>query len=169
MRIHSARVPQIAAHIIDLLTSDGDVECESKKEVQLDIESVLNQYIRDEQAVSDRARDLLGMRNLPSTELGRMKHLVADDMKIKLGDDAVDYLLDQLVEMLMHSNNVEEVYAEDVVLRRKMREPLRQQIVEEEKLDGEVRERLKHVQEGSQLWEIEYRRMMEDIKRRKGI
>ena len=31
----------------------------------------------------------------------------------------------------MHSANVEEVYAEDYELRRKMREPLRKQLVED--------------------------------------
>ena len=78
-------------------------------------------------------------------------------------------LLDQLVEMLMHSNNVDEVFVEDYELRRRMREPLRRQVAEEEELAQEVRSRLKHVQEGTALWEVEYRRMMEDIKRRKGL
>jgi hypothetical protein len=32
-----------------------------------------------------------------------------------------------------------------------------------------VRGRLKHVKEGTSMWEIEYRRMMDDIKRRKGL
>ena len=98
-----------------------------------------------------------------------MKRLLADERKIKIGDDAIDYLLDQLVEMLMHSNNVDEVFAEDYELRRKMREPLRKQAAEEDALQEEVRGRLKHVQEGSALWEVEYKRMMEDIKRRKGL
>jgi hypothetical protein len=69
----------------------------------------------------------------------------------------------------MHSANVDEVFAEDVELRRKMREPLRRQAALEEELQAEVRGRLKHVKEGSTMWEIEYRRMMEEIKRRKGL
>jgi hypothetical protein len=69
----------------------------------------------------------------------------------------------------MHSANVAEVFAEDVVLRRKMREPLRREVTADTELEKEVRGRLKHVEEGSALWEIEYRRMMEDIKRRKGL
>ena len=69
----------------------------------------------------------------------------------------------------MHSANVDEVFAEDYELRRKMRDPLRKQLVEEEAFEQEVRGRLKHVQEGTGLWEVEYRRMMEDIKRRKGL
>ncbi|HLV21979.1 MAG TPA: DUF507 family protein [Polyangiaceae bacterium] len=169
MRLHSARVPQVAAEMVNSLVEGGDIETDSKAEVQADVESVLNQYIRDEQDVTEKARQLLASRGMAATELSRMRRLVADDRGIKVGDDAVDYLLDQLVEMLMHSNNVEEIYAEDVELRRKLREPLRAQAAAEQQLQAEVRGRLKHVQEGTSVWEVEYRRMMEDIKRRKGL
>jgi hypothetical protein len=169
MRLHAARLPQIASEMLKALVDANDIECESPEEVKKDIEAVLAQYVRDEQEISDRARDLAAQRGLPPTEAARMRRLVADERKVKIGDDAIDYLLDQLVEMLMHSNNVDEVFAEDYELRRKMREPLRKQAAEEEDLQQEVRGRLKHVQEGSALWEVEYRRMMEDIKRRKGL
>jgi uncharacterized protein len=169
MRLHAAKVPQIAAEMVQALVSAGDVEAESPDEVRLDIEAVLNQYIRDEQEISDRARDVAAQRGLPQTEVARLKKLVADERKVKIGDEAIDYLLDQLVEMLMHSNNVDEVFAEDYELRRKMRDPLRRQLVEEEALAQEVRGRLKHVQEGTALWEVEYRRVMDEIKRRKGL
>lgn len=155
--------------MVSLLTKDGSVETESPKEMQLDIEAVLNQYVRDEHEVSEKAKDMLAARNLPPTDLGKIKRLVADQRKLKLGDEAIDYLLDQLLEMLMHSNNVEEVFAEDYELRRRMREPLRRQLGEEEDLQKEVRAQLKHVEEGSALWEVEYRRMMEDMKCRKGL
>jgi uncharacterized protein len=169
MRLHSAKVPQIATEMVDALIKGGDIESEAPNEVKADIEAVLNQYIRDEQEVSDRAKDLLAARGMAQTELNRIKKLMADERKMKIGEDAIDYLLDQLVEMLMHSGNVEEVFAEDYVLRRKMREPLRKQVGEEQDLQAEVRERLKHVQEGTALWEVEYRRTLEDIKRRKGL
>ena len=169
MRIHAAKVSQIAAEMVSSLTKDGSVETESPKEMQLDIESVLNQYIRDEQEVSEKAKDMLAARSLPQSDLGKIKRLLADQRKLKLGDEAIDYLLDQLIEMLMHSNNVEKVFAEDYELRRRMREPLRRQLSDEEDLQKEVRAQLKHVEEGSALWEVEYRRMMEDMKRRKGI
>jgi len=169
MRLHSAKVPQIAAEMVDSLVKGGDIETESPNEVKADIEAVLSQYIRDEQEVSDRAKDLVAARGMPSAELNRVKKMMADERKMKIGEDAIDYLLDQLVEMLMHSGNVEEVFAEDYVLRRKMRDPLRKQLGEEQDLQAEVRERLKHVQEGTALWEVEYRRTLEDIKRRKGL
>jgi len=71
--------------------------------------------------------------------------------------------------MLLSSSNVEEVYVEDHELRRKLRIPLRKHEGAAAKLDLEVRGQMKHVEEGSALWEVEYQRMMEDIRRRKGM
>jgi uncharacterized protein len=169
MRLHSPKVPAIAAEMMKALVDAKDIETESPNEVKADIEAVLEQYIRDEQSATERAKDLLASRGLPQSEYQRIRKLVAEEKGIKIGEDAIDYLLDQLVEMMMHSSNVDEVFAEDYELRRKMRDPLRKQIVEEEAFEQEVRGRLKHVQEGTGLWEIEYRRMMDDIRRRKGL
>lgn len=169
MRLHSAKVPAIAAEILKGLLDAKDIETEAPAEVKADVEAVLEQYIRDEQAATERAKDLLASRGLPQTEFQRVRKLAAEEKGIKIGEDAIDYVLDQLVEMLMHSANVDEVYAEDYELRRKMREPLRRQVAEEQAFEQEVRGQLKHVQEGTGLWEIEYRRMMEDLRRRKGL
>lgn len=169
MRLHGPRVPQIAHEMVTALVKGKDIETESPNEVQADIEAVLTQYVQDEKNVQERARDMIAARGLSQNELPRIRKLVADEKHIKLGDDAIDYLLDQLVEMLMHSANVDEVFSEDYELRRKMRDPLRKQLAEEQALEAEVRGHLRHVQEGTGLWEVEYRRMMEDIKRRKGL
>ena len=169
MWLHRAKVPQIAGEMVRALRDSGDIECDSPREVQDDLESVLTQYLNDEQEIADRAKDLVASRGLPMTDLPRMRKLVAEQKHVRIGDEAIDYLLDQLIEILMHSSNVEEVYAEDHVLRLRMREPLRKQLAAEEKIEEEVRGRLKHVTEGSQMWEVEYRRMMEDIKRRRGL
>src|SRR5260221_1491559 len=167
--LHRARIPQVAAEMVRALAEGGDIECESPREVQADIEAVLSQYVSDDQEIADRAKDLVAARGMPQSELSRMKKLVAEQKHVKIGEEAIDYLLDQLVEILMHSSNVDEVFAQDHVLRLRMREPLRKQFAAEEQLEQEVRGRLKHVQEGTQVWAIEYRRMMDDIKRRKGL
>jgi hypothetical protein len=169
MRLYSAKIPKLAHEMVASLVDSGDIEVSSPKEVQLDVEAVLQQYAKDEQEVGERAKDVMAQRGLPQTELGRIRKLLADERKIKIGDDAIDYVLDQLIEMLMHSTNVEEIFSEDHVLRRKLREPLRKLDSEDEKLEAEVRAQLRHVQEGSSKWEVEYRRMMEEIKRRKGL
>jgi hypothetical protein len=169
MWLHRARIPQIASDMVRALVEGGDIESESPREVQADIEAVLNQYVADDQDINERARELVATRGMPQSELGRMKKLVAEQKHVKIGEEAIDYLLDQLIEILMHSSNVDEVFAQDHVLRLRMREPLRKQFAAEDALEQEVRGRLKHVQEGTQVWEVEYRRMMEDIKRRKGL
>ena len=169
MRLHAARVSQIAAEMVKALTADEAIETQTPDEVRVDLESVLNEYIRSEQEITERAKDMLARRSLPQTEFGKLRKLMADERKIKLGDEAVDYLLDQLVEILMYSNNVEEIYAQDFELRRRMREPLRREAAADQQLEEQIRGRLKHVQEGTSLWEVEYRRMMEDLKRRKGL
>jgi hypothetical protein len=155
--------------MVKALLDSKDIETASPNEVKADIESVLEQYIRDEQATTERAKDIVASRGLPQTEYQRVRKLAAEEKRIKIGEDAIDYVLDQLVEMLMHSSNVDEVFAEDYELRRKMREPLRKQLVEEQAFEQEVRGKLRHVQEGTSLWEVEYRRMMEDTRRRKGL
>ena len=50
-----------------------------------------------------------------------------------------------------------------------MRPLLRKHLEIEEAVEAEVRSKLKHVQEGSRTWEVEYRRIMGDIQRRKGL
>src|SRR6516165_5979654 len=89
------------------------------------IATVLNQYLADEREVNERAKDVLERTGKPQSEYQRVRALVADEKGIKVGDETLDYLLDQLVEMLMHSANVDEVYVEDVELRRKVRPVLR--------------------------------------------
>lgn len=169
MRLHSARVPQMAAEMVQSLLAAGDIEAEVPAEVQADLEAVLNQYIRDEQEVSEKARDMVAARGLPQTEYRRARALYAEQRNMKVDDGAIDYILDQLLEMLMQSNNVDEIYAPDHDLRRKLRAPLRKQMEVTDELDQAVRAQLKHVQEGTSLWEVEYRRIHEDIKRRRGL
>lgn len=169
MRLHSAKVPQIAAEMMSALLAEGGIETESPREVQRDLEAVLLQYVRDDQDLTDRARDMAQARKLPAAEQSRIKRQLAEQRNMKVGDDAMDYVLDQLLEMLMHSRSVEEIFGEDYELRRRMRGPLRKAAQLEDELKKEAMSQLKHVQEGSSTWEVEYRRVMEDIKRRKGL
>ena len=51
MRLYSAKVPQVAAEMVAGLVAEKAIESEQLDEVALDIQSVLSQYIRDEQEV----------------------------------------------------------------------------------------------------------------------
>jgi hypothetical protein len=169
MRLFSSKVAPLSEELVKALVDNKDIECQSKREVALDLESVFTNYLRLEREANDRAKDLLAQRAMPQSEFPRLRKLAAEQKGIKVGDDMLDYLLDQLIEMLMHSANVEEVFGEDHDLRRRMRPVLKRYLEVDEQLETEVRGKLKHVQEGTRTWEVEYQRLMGDIQRRKGL
>jgi uncharacterized protein len=169
MRLYSGKISAIATEVTRTLLAATDIEAARPKEVEADIAAVLTQYLADEREVNERAKDLLERTNKPQTEYSRVRAMVAEEKRIKVGDEALDYLLDQVVEMLMHSNNVDEVYVEDVELRRKMAPMFKKHMALDAAVDTEVRGQLKHVREGTREWEIEYSRVLEQVKRRKGL
>jgi hypothetical protein len=169
MRLFSGKVPAIATEVVRALVAAKDIEAETPKEVEADIVAVLNQYLNDEREVNDRAKDMLERTGKGNADFQRVRQLVADERKIKVGDDTLDYLLDQVVEMLMHSNNVDEVFVEDVELRRKMAPIFKKHMAADASLDGDVRAQLRHLREGTREWEIEYARVLEQVKRKKGL
>jgi hypothetical protein len=169
MRLYSGKVATIATEVVRALLAGKDIEAESPKEVEADIAAVLNQYLNDEREVNERAKDVIERTGKSNADYQRVRALVADEKGIKVGDESLDYLLDQVVEMLMHSNNVDEVFAADIELRRKMAPVFKKHMAVDSTLDAEVRAQLRHVREGSRDWEIEYAKVMEQVKRRKGL
>lgn len=169
MRLFSGKVRTLSEELVQALTAAKAIEAESKAEVVRDLESVFNSYLSTEREVNERAKQLMDARSLPQSEYGRIRRLAADQKGIKVGEEMFDYLLDQCIEMLMHSSNVDEVFGEDHELRRAMRPALRKHLDADEALEIEVRGKLKHVKEGSSTWEVEYQRVMAEIQRRKGL
>ncbi|MEO7092886.1 MAG: DUF507 family protein [Polyangiales bacterium] len=169
MRLFSSKVPVIAAEVVRKLVAEKDLETESPAEVERDVEAVLNEYLRLEREVTTKTKELMDGRKLPPSEFGRVKKSVAEQRGLKVGDEIIDYLLDQIVEAYLYSNNVEEVFASDLDLRRKMAPILKRHMLVEDELDKEVRGRLKHVEEGTPAWEIEYSKTLELLKRAKGV
>jgi len=169
MRLFSGKIAPLSEEIVKSLAENRDIECESRREVARDVEAVFANYLELDKEATEKAKDLLASRGLPQSEFNRVRKLAAEQKGIKVGEDMLDFLLDQLVEMLMHSGNVDEVYAEDHDLRRRMRPILKKFLDLETELENEVRSKLKHVQAGSRTWEVEYRRLMGEIQRRKGL
>lgn len=167
MKLYQGRIPQIAKDILEALTREEDIEVlpEEAPEVELDISSVLKEYIRVDRDITDKARDLIASRDLPYNQLSKIKGQLAAERGFGLNDDAVDYITSQIIEVLLHTVHVEEVYAEDHELRRKMRPVLRRHMEVDTELDHEVRRRIKNLQEGTSTWETEYQKVMEDLKR----
>ena len=169
MRLYGAKVSPIAQEVVRSLVGSKDIETEAQREVIADIEAVLKSFLETEKLVDDKTRDLLQRTGRGPTEFQRVRQQIAEHHGIKVGDEALDYLLDQVVEMLLHSTHVEEVYSEDIVLRRKMAPIFKKYMAADAELEAEVRGQLRHVKEGTAQWDVEYARVLEAVKRKRGL
>jgi hypothetical protein len=171
MRLYAKLVPAVARDIAKDLIEAGDieVEAESLDAARQDFEAVINEYLRKERELSDATRDILASRGWSSAKYGEAKRLAAGSRGVPLGDDAVDNVINQMLEYMLISPNIEEVYAEDHVMRKRIVTVLRKYLKINEEVDEEVRGRLKHLQEGTQDWEVAYKKTLEEIQRAKGL
>ncbi len=169
MKLYSAKIPAIARDIVHQLTTEGDIEVNSREEAELDIHAVLKEYQRMEREIAERAKDLLETRRLPHEQFGKVKRAVADEKNFALGDEGVTWICNQVLETFMQSKFIDEIFASDADMRKKMRTIIRRHMMLDEELDVEVRKRIKNLQEGSANWDIEYSKVMEQIKQKRGV
>ena len=172
MRIYPGQARTIAREVIHQLTSAGEMEVESDfvREAEDDVESVILQYIRTDREISDEVREIIHDRGLGNNAFGRIRKRIARERNFCNRDDALDWITQQTIEMLLYSSHVEEVYGDDRDLRKAIARIVRTHAANiENELDQQVRGRLKNLQEGSTAWDIEYERAMGDVKRKKGL
>lgn len=164
MRLYRGKVEVIAEDVIRTLSTKGAIDLEDDREARLDIEAVLKEYLRLDRDVVEEAKSRMEVRGLPYGQLGRVKSQVAKERGAPQHDEVLPYLLDQILNLLFHSNNVAEIYSEDVELRRTITPILRKHMEVDTALDREVRSKIKNLQEGSTDFDVEYARVMGNLK-----
>jgi len=169
MRLYVGKIPVIAAEIVKALLESNDLSVLDRGESELDIQAVLKEYLRLERECTDKAKDLLQKRNLPYEHFGKVKRQIAAEKNFGLGDEALDWITTQIIESFMQSPHVEEVYAEDAVLRKKMADILKKHMHVDEEIDAEVRRRIKNLEEGTATWEVEYQKAVDQIKKNRRL
>jgi uncharacterized protein len=169
VKLYTGKIPTIAEEMIRALGKGGDIEVADSHEAQLDIEAVLKEYVRLDRELADKAKDLMEQRKLPYGQFGKIKRSLAEERGFALGEEATAWMANQILESFMASPHVEEVFSDDVTLRKKVREVLRKHMMVDEELDEEVRRRIKNLEEGTAAWDVEYQRAMEQIKRKHGL
>ena len=169
MRLYSGKIGPIADDLIRELTAQGDIEVEDEAEVRLDLEAVLKEYVRRERQLIDEAKDRMQREGLGYSKLGRIRQRVAKELGFPQQDEVLPYLMEQLLNMLFHSANVVEIYADDATLRKKMTPVLRRHMEVDTGLDAEVRSKIKNLQEGTAAFEVEYAKVMDQIKHKRGL
>lgn len=169
MRLYPGKVDTIASEIISTLVQAGDIEVSDGNEAQLDAAAVLKEYIRVDKELTERAKDILEIRGLPYSHLGRTKRQLAEQKEFGLGEEGISWIANQMLEAFMSSRHIDEVFADDVVLRRKIKDIAKKHMAVDEAIDQEVRDRLKNLEEGSSAWDIEYQKVLEQVKGKHGI
>ncbi|MCA9685875.1 MAG: DUF507 family protein [Myxococcales bacterium] len=169
MRLFASKIPTIVDSVIRALVESGDLETSDKQEFCNDIESVLREYLRTNREITERSKDLLEQRGLPYSELHRIRRQQAEQQDFGIGEEAITWISNQLIEMFMRSHWVEEVYVDDATLRRKLKDILRRNMQHDDDLDREVRRHLKHLQQGTDTFEIEYQKQLDMVKRKHGL
>lgn len=169
MRLYSGKIGPIVDDLLRELTAQNDIELEDESEVRMDLEAVLKEFVRRERQLIDESKDRMQREGLGYSKLGRMRQRVAKEMGFPQQDETLPYLIDQLLNMLFHSANVAEIYADDATLRKKMTPILRRHMEVETGLDAEVRSKIKNLQEGTAAFEVEYAKVMDQIKHKRGL
>ncbi len=169
MKLYAGKVNAIAAEIVRSLSTAGDIEVGSPSEVVKDVEGVLKSYLQAEADVNDKTKDLLARTGRSMDDYGKVRVSIAETNGIKVGDEMLEYLLGQLLETFGTSKNVDEIFAEDIVLRRKMIAVFKKYLSEDAELDAAIRAQLRHLKEGSPTWDVEYERLAEQTKRKRGL
>ena len=171
MRIYRSQVPRLAEAIIQTLVREDDIEVDERNvpEAILDVRSIMEEYLRRESRVVQETRDLMHERQITYDQFGKVKSQLAESRGHLTGDDGIRWIIGQILEAFMISHHVEEVFSEDYAMRKKMMALFRKHLIEEADLDKEARQRIKNVREGTAEWEMEYKKALEEIKRKKGL
>lgn len=169
MKLYASKISAISEELIRSLAEAGDIEVNDVPEAQLDIEAILKEYVRLDREFTDQAKDLLEQRKLSYGQFGKLKRGLAEEKGFALGEEATSYLASQMLESFMQSRFIEEVFADDTTLRRKTKELLRKHMMVEDELDAEVRQRIKNLEEGTSTWDLEYNKVMQQIREKHGI
>lgn len=131
--------------------------------------AILEEYLRQESKVVQETRELMEQRQITYDQFAKVKGGIADEKGHKTGDDGIRYIASQILEMFMISNHVDEVFGEDRQMRKTLMGLFRKHLIDEADLDKEVRARLKNLRPGSDKWDIEYKRVMDEVRRKRGL
>jgi hypothetical protein len=145
MRLYPKVIPTIAREVVQALMQDGDVEVETMRiaDAEMDMASVMKEYLAAEERVNGATREALERRGYDHSRFNQVKMLV--------------------------SRNIEEVFSDDLGLRKKIFGIFKRHLDVDDEIDREARARLKHLQEGTSAWDVEFGKTVELLRRSRGL
>jgi hypothetical protein len=171
MRLYPKVIPIISREVVQKLMQDGDIEVEPMRvaDAEMDLSAIMREYLANEERVNQATREALERRGYDYSKFNQVKRDMADVRGFKMGDEGIEFVINQMIEFLLISRNVEEVYAADNILRSKIHVVMKRHLDVDDEIDKEARSRLKHLQEGTSAFDIEYNKTVEQIRRARGL
>jgi hypothetical protein len=171
MRLYPKVIPIVSRESIQKLTQEGDIEVEPMRvaDAEMDLSAIMREYLANEERVNQATREALERRGYDQSKFNQVKREMADVRGFKMGDEGIEYVINQMIEFLLISRNVEEVFSPDNVLRQKIFSVMKKHLDVDDEIDREARARLKHLQEGTSAFDIEYSKTIEQIRRARGL
>ena len=122
MKLYPKIIPAIARDVIASLMAEGDIEVETMRvaDAEMDMAAILKEYLASEERVNAATREALERRGYDHSRFNQVKREMADVRGFKMGDEGIEYVIGQMIEFLLISRNVEEVYSDDHPLRKKI-------------------------------------------------
>ncbi|MFZ5471213.1 MAG: DUF507 family protein [Myxococcota bacterium] len=171
MRLYPKVIPIISRECVQRLMQDGDIEVETMRiaDAEMDMSAIMREYLANEERVNQATREALERRGYDHSKFNQVKREMADVRGFKTGEEGIEYVINQMIEFLLISRNVEEVFSPDNQLRLKIFSIMKKHLDVDDEIDKEARARLKHLQEGTSAFDIEYNKTVEQIRRARGL
>ncbi|HMV70230.1 MAG TPA: DUF507 family protein [Myxococcota bacterium] len=171
MKLYRAKVPAIASECLARLAADGDIELdgEHRADAEADLAAIMEDYLNRDNALREEIRDHMSRRSMTYDQYGKVRTAMAEGQGHPLGDDVERYLARQFSEYLMISRWVEEVYADDKVIYKKLLAILKNHHVDENAIRDEARSKIKNIREGTVEFEVAMEGAVREVKKRKGL
>ena len=169
MRLYSGKIPMIATEVVKALVDAGDIAVVDRGEAEMDAQAVLKEYLRLDREITEKAKDILQKKGLPYEQFGKVKRTLAHEKGLGLGEEGLEWMTSQMIESFMQSPHIDEIFGDDSALRKRMADVLKKHMQVDEELDEDVRRKIKNLEEGTATYEIEYQKVLEQMKRNRGI
>lgn len=171
MKLYRLKIPGLAHDVIEKLCLENMIEvtAENRPEAELDLVAIMEEYSRRDHELRERVKEHMSLHSVPYDRYGKVRSQLATEMGHPTGDDVERFLARQFVETFMMSNFVDEVFAEDKDLYKRILEIVRLHDVDERELRDEAREKIKNIPEGTVDYELALAEAMRDVKKRHGL
>lgn len=171
MKLYKVKIPTIARAVIETLCNEGaiEVDVENRQEAEKDLVAIMDEYIRRDAEMREAVKEHMAHANVPYDQFGKVRTQFSERWGLPSGDEVQRYLARQFIENFMISRFVDEVYAEDKEIYKRVREIVEGHDVDERALRQEAQDQIRNIAEGTVDYEIAMSKAMRDVKKRHGL